>query len=229
MKRHQKTPAAVSPTLRRVFGPARWFRHQWHHRWFKSLVCVVLAIVMVSVFGPWSGCTGQNPWDRWLADFRVGEGGRENPNARFGYRRENEEQEKKPQPLPAYHGDGKAELGEYSVRMFDPVTHSTLRTDFRLEGLTAVGNEAAFQRFMRGNQRFFREQVIVALRTCDPEELIDPDLDLLGRKSVARVNRTLGKRFLKDVEIEDFALYESVDKSSFVRCEPEQNQYSAMR
>ncbi len=125
-----------------------------------------------------------------------------------------------PKPLPAYLGEGRAELGDYSVRVFDPLTQSTLRTDFRLEGTTSLEDEASFERFMGRNHRFFREQVAVVLRTHHRHELAQPDLKLLGRKIVARVNRSLGEPVLKSAEIKGFSVYESVDRSGFVRREP---------
>jgi hypothetical protein len=116
-----------------------------------------------------------------------------------------------------YFGDGRAELGEYSIRMFDPLTHITLRAEFTLEGSTDCKSESTFQNFMKSNNRFFREQVNVALRSCDPEQLVETDVGTLQRKLVTQVNRSLERDFLSTVKIKDFALYESVNKSGFVR------------
>jgi hypothetical protein len=150
-------------------------------------------------------------WDDWLANLNSGGMTMKNPNAKFGYRPK--------MAKLAYFGDGRAELGEFSVRMFDPLTRITMRADFKLEGKTQYGDERSFQEFMRHNNRFFREQVNVALRSCDPEELADADVDQLEGRLVARVNRALGHDFLESAEMKDFALFESVDKSSFVRLE----------
>lgn len=119
------------------------------------------------------------------------------------------------EPLPAYLGDGKAELGEYCVHIFDPITQSEMRTEFRLEGTTSYGDEASFHRFMRCNHRFFREQVAVVFRMHNLDELVAPDLNLLGRKIVARVNRSLDQPVLRSAQVKDFGVYESIDRSGF--------------
>ncbi len=117
---------------------------------------------------------------------------------------------------PSYLGEGRAELGDFSIRVFNPVTHTTLRTDFRLEGKTSCRNKNSFDQFMKNNQRFFREQVAVTMRDCKSEELTDPNFSLLGKKLVSRVNRALGKKFLKSVAFNDFTLHEAVGASCFV-------------
>lgn len=170
-------------------------------------------MVAVSVVGAWSGCASQRSWENWLANMQFGGSGARSASARA-------KSSQKPisavkEPLPAYLGEGRAELGDYSVRVFDPITQSSLRTDFRLEGQTHLGDEAAFKDFMGRNRRFFQEQVAVVLRTHNPDELASPDLSLLGRKIVARVNRTLGRRVLESVQVKDFALYESMESSGF--------------
>lgn len=194
-----------------LFAPLRWCRRHWSSVWFRLATSGGLLLVAALVLGTLSGVTGGRSWDNWLANFQFsGSGGRaanaktrqSSPKPRLGT----------PVPLPAYLGEGRAELGDYSVCMFDPVTHSSLRSEFRLEGQTTLGDESAFQDFMQRNQRFFREQVAVVLRTHHPNELDSPDLDLLGRKIVARVNRSLGERVLSSVQVKDFALYESADR-----------------
>ena len=121
---------------------------------------------------------------------------------------------------PAYLGDGKAKLGAFSIRIFNPASRTTLQTDFRLEGRTDCPDEEAFGRFIKSNNRFFREQVTVTLRNCDAEDLADPRLRMLEKKLVSRVNRALDRHFLKSAQIKDFSLYESVDKSGFVELDP---------
>jgi len=116
----------------------------------------------------------------------------------------------------AYLGDGRAGLGTFSIRVFSPLTRSTLRTNFDLEGETCCQDREAFDKFMKGHSRFFREQVMITIRNSHVEDLLDPDLTLLRKKIVARVNRTLGYRFLESVDFNGFAVYESVENSSYV-------------
>lgn len=218
MTQHSKPSRQIPPIVKRLFLPVRWCRRQWPHLWFKALFALAALALLLSS-SPWAGGVNKRSWENWLENFQFFDSGSKNPHARFGMQRRRELHDT--EPLPAYLGDGKAELGEYSIRVFDPITQGELRTDFRLEGTTNLGDEASFAHFMRGNRRFFREQVAVVLRTHNLDELADPDLNLLGRKIVARVNRSLGERLLKSAEIKDFALYESLDRSGFVLWEPE--------
>lgn len=121
---------------------------------------------------------------------------------------------------PAYLGKGRARLGLFSVKIFDPLTHTMLRTDFGLEGVIVCEDEAEFQRFLRSSQQFFREQVMVAIRTSDAVDFADPSLQLVKRRIVARVNRALGRPFLKSVDLKSFTVYESVENSPYVRWQP---------
>jgi hypothetical protein len=127
----------------------------------------------------------------------------------------------------AYLGNGRAGLGTFSIRVFSPLTRSTLRTDFDLEGETCCQNRKAFDKFMKGHSRFFREQVMITIRNSHMEDLVDPDLTLLRKKIIARVNRALGYRFLQSVEFDGFALYESVENSSYVPFEPSTDERAA--
>lgn len=121
---------------------------------------------------------------------------------------------------PVYLGEGKACLGPFSVKIFDPLTRTMLRTDFVLEAVIACEDEAEFQHFLRARLQFFREQVMVAMRTSDAVDFADSSLALVKRRILARVNRALGHRFLKSVELKDFVVYESVDNSPYVRWQP---------
>ena len=219
MRQHRRQPGRIPPFVNRLFLPARWCRRQWPHLWFKGLSALAALAMLLSAFGPWGAHMNKRSWENWLENFQSFGSGARNPHARFG--RERRRELRDTEPLPAYLGEGKAELGEFSIRVFDPITQGELRTDFRLKGTTNLGDEASFAHFMRGNRRFLREQVAVVLRTHNLDELADPDLNLLGRKIVARVNRSLGKRVLKSAEIRDFALYESIDRSSFALWEPD--------
>lgn len=153
-------------------------------------------------------------WNQWLANLRPNSMKMSSSGKGYGCRAE--------ETKLKYHGDGRAELGEYSIRMFDPLTHITLRAEFTLEGSTDCSSESSFKKFMRYNNRFFREQVNVALRACDPEQLVETDVDTLQRRLVTQVNRSLERDFLSSVKIKDFALYESINKSGFVKIKNEQ-------
>lgn len=131
-----------------------------------------------------------------------------------------QQQEKPEERAPAYLGEGKVRLGPFRVKLYDPVTRTLLRVDFQMEGLVDCGDEAAFEAFLKANYHFFREQVMVAVRTCEPVDFTDPGQVLLKRRLIARVNRALRQPFLKAVELKGFEVAESIDNSPLVRWQP---------
>jgi hypothetical protein len=118
---------------------------------------------------------------------------------------------------PGYLDGGRARFGPFRIKIFDPGTRSALRIDFRLEGQTDWEDQAAFERFLKSSFQSFREQVMIAVRICEDVDLTDRDLTMLKKRIAVRVNRIFGRTLLKSVEIRDFAVYESVGNSPFVR------------
>lgn len=122
-----------------------------------------------------------------------------------------------PDPSLAYLGEGRCKLGEFSVNLFDPVMRSVLRVSFRLEGVIACDDEAAFQAFLKSSFRSLREQIQVAVRASDAPDFADPQLRVLRRRMIARVNRAFNGQFLRSVAVRDLAVHESIDRGPFVR------------
>ncbi|MDZ7619032.1 MAG: hypothetical protein U1E05_18650 [Patescibacteria group bacterium] len=211
----------VHPLLVTLFGPIRWWRYQWAHTWFKVVSVSLASVVLLLILSQWTGCSTQSTWENWLDDFRFR--GSRNASSKTGTSSATPKTPRNEGAATAYLGKGRAELGEYSICVFDPVTQSTLRTDFRLEGVTRLPDEASFDQFMNRNGRFFREQVAVVLRTHNVDDLVKPDLQLLSRKIVARVNRSLGNKVLESAKIKNFSLQESIDQSGFVPHESEED------
>ena len=115
-----------------------------------------------------------------------------------------------------YLGEGRVDLGDHSVKVFQPGRRIGFRTDFHLEGRSTFDAPEAFDRFFASNHRRVREQVMVVLRGSPPEDLADPALTLLRRRLVAQVNRTVGFTFLESVDIQGFTLHELVGDATFV-------------
>ncbi len=180
----------------------RWINR---HRAGVLVLAVGFSMLVLVVFISYSRAESVRDWVTQMNVFSTSSGSRGGGNGLQGIN---------------YRSDGTVELGEYSVSVFDGASGSTLRTDFRLEGRTVCENKKAFDDFMRGNHRFFREQVNVTLRNCEPSELADPDLPLLERKLVSRINRSLGRPFLTSVEIQGYALLESVEREEFIERTP---------
>lgn len=168
------------------------------------MLCAATALIAAL----WGGLTYRNQWREWFGVFAGAIGGRSGAG-RDG---------SAGGALPGVKnlGRGCYDFGEFTIRSFDPVTKTTLRSQFRLEAKTAMADDAEFERFMQGRCQTLREQVLVALRTSNLDELTEPEQGLVERKVVARVNRSLGQRVLESVDLKDFELTESVEKSSFV-------------
>jgi len=112
--------------------------------------------------------------------------------------------------------EGRAELGRFSIRIYEPVSRRSLRADFKLEGMTDCEEKDEFQQFLARNYRFFREQVTIAIRNTPPSDLADPEHHVLRKRIVARVNRAFNRDFLKDADFSNFTLYESVGQTGYV-------------
>ena len=116
----------------------------------------VLVTVVTALLGTCAYVGRTRTWGSWLSLLRFSGVNSSRPGHASGIRIE------EPVEL-SYSGGGKVELGDFSIRIFDPITRTTLKSDFQLEGTAVTRDEGAFQKFMRNNRRFFREQVTVAL------------------------------------------------------------------
>ncbi len=109
---------------------------------------------------------------------------------------------------PTFGEGGRVTLGVYNVHRFNPITDTTLTVNFKLSGKTACNDEASFEDFMEAYYPFIRQQVMGTVRDCEMGDLADKPG--LARKMVARVNRTLGRRFLKSVEFDRMEMFETI-------------------
>lgn len=170
------------------------------------LVAVLVPLALLAVLGV---CAGRQYWRQWLSRPHPSPDASTCMSSRLGCR----------PGVPAdmqYEAEGRAHLGEYSVDLYDPASRTTLRADFALSGETTCAEQKRFERWIARHGRFLREQVMVTVRNGDLKELSGPKQAVLGRKLVARVNRSLGEPFLKSVTFKNFVLYESVRNSDFV-------------
>jgi hypothetical protein len=107
-----------------------------------------------------------------------------------------------------YHGDGHADLGEFSVGRYDSITNTTLTVNFQLTGTTQCEDEESFNTFMHENERAFRDRVTQAVLDCRTSDYLDPKA--MSKKVAARVNRAFSGRFLESAELAEFDVFESV-------------------
>lgn len=190
-------------------------------RWRGPLV-VVEALLCVVLLGWTLASGGDSAWTQLLSKIK--------PSSKTGAFEEATAEDDSEGGKTTYHvaripklkylGEGRAELGAFSIKVFDPAARVGVWSEFKLEGQTCFPNDPSFQQFMRCNNRFIREQVMVTVRGCDAEDLDGHDLRILEKKIAARVNRTLGCEFLESVEIKNYAASESVNNSSYVPYKP---------
>ncbi len=115
-----------------------------------------------------------------------------------------------------YLGEGRVDLGNHSVKVFEPGRRVGFRTDFHLEGRSSITEEEAFDRFAVSHHRLVREQVMLVLRGSHPQSFADAELTLLRKQLVAQINRAVGFSFLESVDIRGFTLHEMVGDATYV-------------
>jgi hypothetical protein len=177
------------------------------YRRLRRVLLVFGLVLWVALLCAWATGAKTKQWSSWLDNFQPKTASTSNKGSKIG------------RPASgaiglAYFGEGRADLGKYSVSLFNPLTRTATRADFKLQGTTVCSDESSFRDFLDNNHRYLREQVMVTIRNCDASDLDDPELKLLEKKLVARVNRALGQRFLMAVNFEDFQLSQTSQQAA---------------
>ncbi len=110
-------------------------------------------------------------------------------------------------------GDGpknvEVDLKEFSVTIYQPASTNTLRIDFHLYGIVAVGDKKDFEKLFELNQNRFREQVMVVIRSAEMTDLTDPSLGLIKRIILEKARIIFGKPILQELIISDYSSLEN--------------------
>ncbi len=170
----------------------------------RSIFVLAGPIVILAGLVGWAICSDTSEWRDWLGGMRATHLSSGSTDGESGGSEAGEGQ-------TLYQGSGYATLGEFSVDRVDPITDTTLTVCFQLGGQTACKGEEEFVAFMDDNCPSFHEHVAGAVRDCDFSSLTNEQS--LGRKVVVRVNRLLGRHFLKSVEFDELTVYETVGES----------------
>ena len=111
--------------------------------------------------------------------------------------------------LPGLAGENhEMDLGQFRVTVFQPLSNTTLRVDFRLYGVVADGSETEFASLLEARQQRFRDQVITTIRAVDMTDFTEAGLGLIKRRILETTNKTLGKPLLQAVIFSDFSFVE---------------------
>lgn len=145
-------------------------------RRLRTMLALGFIGLWVAVLVGWLALGNPGAWGNWLVNLEFSDKG----SAPFGGK--SKHPIKDPSELNFY-GDGKAELGDFSVKIFDPLTRSSLRSDFHLEGNTVFDDPDDFREFMQSNHRLFREQIMVAVHSATCRSWPIPTCDCSKRSS----------------------------------------------
>lgn len=106
------------------------------------------------------------------------------------------------------HGMQEVKLGSYHVVTFNTETGTSLNIDFELYGTVLAKEEEEFSHLFEANEVRIREQILVTVRASEVADLSDPDLGLLKRKILEKVNRTLGRPLVSEAIFSKFSFIE---------------------
>jgi flagellar FliL protein len=99
-------------------------------------------------------------------------------------------------------------LGKFSLSVFQSVSRSTRLVDFELFGLIREEDKSEFDELLKENEKRFREQVMVIIRSAAEDDLTDSHWGLLKNQILDKSNRLFGKPILRSVHFSEFSLVE---------------------
>lgn len=100
------------------------------------------------------------------------------------------------------------DLGAYGVNYTSPTDGTGYRIEFDLFTEIMNENRELMQREFGNKDGRIRHEVLMKIRTSEPEDLNDPELTLLRRRILATCNQLLQKRVMLSVKFRDFQMIE---------------------
>jgi hypothetical protein len=110
----------------------------------------------------------------------------------------------------AGHGEESDEvsLGTYHIVSFNPKTDASLAVDFELFGTVLAAERLDFDHLYTAHEKRISEQITIAVRGLQAEDLTDPGLGLIKRIILEKTNRALGKPLVREAIISQFSFVE---------------------
>jgi hypothetical protein len=110
----------------------------------------------------------------------------------------------------AGHGEHTIEvtLGTYHIVSFNPKTGKSLSIDFELFGTVLAGEREDFDHLYAAHEKRISEQITIAVRGLQAEDLTDPGLGLIKRIILEKTNRALGKPLVREAIVSQFSFIE---------------------
>lgn len=110
------------------------------------------------------------------------------------------------------HGHGELSrevtLGTYHIVSFNPKTGASLSVDFELFGTVLAEEEPEFAHLYEAHEKRISEQITIAVRGLQAEDMADPGLGLIKRIILEKVNRALGKTLVREAVFSEFSFIE---------------------
>jgi hypothetical protein len=105
------------------------------------------------------------------------------------------------------HGDHTIEvnLGVYHIVSFNPKTGKSLSVDFELFGTVLAEEQTEFDHLYAAHEKRISEQITIAVRGLQTEDMADPGLGLIKRIILEKTNRALGKPLVREALISQFS------------------------
>jgi hypothetical protein len=108
------------------------------------------------------------------------------------------------------HGEESHEvtLGTYHIVSFNPKTGASLAVDFELFGTVLATEQPEFEHLYTAHEKRISEQITIAVRGLQADDLTDPGLGLIKRIILEKTNRALGKPLVREAIISQFSFIE---------------------
>jgi flagellar FliL protein len=101
-----------------------------------------------------------------------------------------------------------ADMGEFHVASYQPLSNTTLNIDFSMYATVLIENESTFKQLMEDKEQRVRDRVITTIRSADVTDFTDAGLGHIKRKIAESINRTLGKNVVEDIIFSKFSWFE---------------------
>lgn len=98
-------------------------------------------------------------------------------------------------------------LGEYLIRDFRVVEGSKLRISFELYAQVEEEDAESFRQLADSHEHRIRNEVLVAVRTCEQADFQEPDLDRMRRRILARLKRTMRMQAIQGLLVGEFEFF----------------------
>lgn len=99
------------------------------------------------------------------------------------------------------------ELGAFVLKDYQPLGDVTTRLIFRAHASVKEDQSELFAKRLENRRHRVREQILIAARLAEPEELQDPSLEKLRRRILLRIRHSLPELPIDEVYLSEFQYF----------------------